>query len=224
MTLEDEARSEILRRIRTALRDVPPDEPATEPVSRAYRFDDGTSHDEHITQFMERVGEYRATVHEVTAAGLAAAIAACARARNARCLVVPSDLPESWLTDLRAAGVELLVDGPEPLSNAQLDQSDGTLTGCALGIAQTGTIILDGGAYQGRRVMTLLPDYHLCVVDEAQVTGLVPQAVARLQEAVASSRRPLTFVSGPSATSDIELIRVEGVHGPRTLEVLVVRH
>jgi L-lactate dehydrogenase complex protein LldG len=133
-----------------------------------------------------------------------------------RRLVVPADLPEGWAP----AGVALLRD--PGLTNEQLDESDGVLTGCALGIAQTGTIVLDGGPGQGRRAITLLPDYHLCVVRADQVVGLVPEAVERLGAVARDPRRPITWISGPSATSDIELNRVEGVHGPRTLEVLIV--
>src|SRR6266545_4680692 len=121
--------------------------------------------------------------------------------------------------DLPAAGAELLVDGE--LANDVLDAADGVLTGCVLGIAETGTIVLDGGARQGRRAITLLPDYHLCVVEASQIVGTVPDAIAAL-DAAARERRPITFVSGPSATSDLELRRFEGVHGPRSLEVLVV--
>lgn len=130
--------------------------------------------------------------------------------------LVPRDLPADWLP----ATVEALPD--QDLSYAEIDASDGVLTGCALGVAQTGTIVLDGGPRQGRRVLTLLPDYHLCVVFADQIVGLVPEAVARLEDAVREQHRALTWISGPSATSDIELNRVEGVHGPRTLEVIVV--
>jgi L-lactate dehydrogenase complex protein LldG len=167
------------------------------------------------SQFAERVAEYKVAVRQITPAELPSAIAATCAARGVRYLVAPVDIPREWLP----ADVEALLD--DGLTNAQLDTSDGVLTGCALGIAETGTIVLDGGSSQGRRAITLLPDYHLCVVREEQIVGLVPEAIEALAGAVAE-RRPLTFISGPSATSDIELNRVEGVHGPRTLEVLVV--
>ena len=107
------------------------------------------------------------------------------------------------------------------LGARELDALDGVVTGCALGIAETGTIVLDGAEASGRRALTLVPDLHLCVVHEEQIVASVPDAVDRLAEA-ARAGRPITLVSGPSATSDIELDRVEGVHGPRRLEVLVV--
>ena len=118
-----------------------------------------------------------------------------------------------------AGGLELVEDAG--LSVQQLDELDGALTGCAVAIAETGTFVLDGGAGQGRRALTLVPDLHVCVVREDQVVGLVPEAVGELEDAVRAGR-PLTFVSGPSATSDIELDRVEGVHGPRVLHVVLV--
>src|SRR5215212_10889133 len=138
------------------------------------------------------------------------------RRRHTRCL-------SDWSSDVCSSdldGAELVRDDP-PLPVAELDRLDAVLTGCALGIAETGTIALDGGAASGRRALTLVPDVHLCVVEAEQVVAAVPDAVARLAEAAAAGR-PVTLVSGPSATSDIELDRVEGVHGPRTLEVFVV--
>ncbi len=213
-----EARDEVLRRIKEALRDVPADETSVVvPVARTYRRVGMSAAEEKTARFAERVAEYKATVHVVTLGELPAAIAAACAARGVRRLVVPADLPTAWAPD----GVELLRD--DGLATPQLDESDGVLTGCALGIAQTGTIVLDGGAVQGRRAITLLPDYHLCVVDAAQIVDLVPEAIERLYPAVRQARRPMTFISGPSATSDIELNRVEGVHGPRTLEILIVR-
>ena len=130
-------------------------------------------------------------------------------------MVVPDGVPHDWLV---ADGVERVPDSP-PLSSDDLDRIDAVLTGCALAIAETGTIVLDGGPDQGRRALTLVPDHHLCVVRADQVVDDVSAAVAALDP-----RRPLTWISGPSATSDIELRRVEGVHGPRHLYVLLVTH
>jgi L-lactate dehydrogenase complex protein LldG len=167
-----------------------------------------------VERFCERVAEYRATVTRVQRGGLADAVSeACARHAVQRIAVPPGAPPE-------LPGVELVVDEP-PLSARDLDALDGVLTGCALAIAETGTIVLDGGARSGRRALTLVPDLHLCVVEAGTIVPSVPDAVAGLTQAV-SEGRPLTLVSGPSATSDIELDRVEGVHGPRRLEVFVV--
>ena len=212
-----DAREAILERVRAAVRDVPADErPEDVPVARDYRHEDDTPRDELVDQFAETVADYRATVRRVERVGLAEAIAQSCREHGARRMVVPPDLPEAW----RPEGVELVED--HALSHDELDRADGVLTGCALGIAQTGTVVLDGGARSGRRAISLLPDYHLCVVEEDQVVGLVPEAFAALADRVRDAGRPVTLVSGPSATSDIELNRVEGVHGPRTLEVLIV--
>ncbi len=167
-----------------------------------------------VARFCERVAEYRATVRRVDADGVEEAVAEACRELGARRLAVPPGI--SW----RAPGVELVVDDP-PISAQSLDRFDGVLTGCALAIAETGTIVLDGGAESGRRALTLVPDLHICVVETARIHASVPDAVAALAPAAAEGR-PLTFVSGPSATSDIELERVEGVHGPRELVVLVV--
>jgi L-lactate dehydrogenase complex protein LldG len=223
-----DARADILHRIHDAL-----GEAEAPDVSRNYRTDDTRTRDEIVTMFAERVAEYRATVHRATAhrvgggagtgaesvgggsASVADTVRCIAEDAGARRIAIPADLPDEW----RAGGPELVED--HNLSVLELDQIDGALTGCAVAIAETGTFVLDGGAGQGRRALTLVPDLHICVVREDQVMGLVPEAVSQLEEAVRAGR-PLTFVSGPSATSDIELDRVEGVHGPRVLHVVLV--
>lgn len=207
----------ILRRIHTALRDVPRAEQPTDVLfARDYRTVDDAPRDVIIHQFAERVAEYKAAVRVVAESELVGAIAAALAARGLTRLVVPAGLPDDWLP----AFATPLRDLP-PLSNTALDESEGVITTCALGIAQTGTIVLDHGPGQGRRALSLVPDYHLCIVRAEQIVGLVPEAIGGL-EAAARAGQPLTFISGPSATSDIELNRVEGVHGPRTLEVLIV--
>jgi L-lactate dehydrogenase complex protein LldG len=168
-----------------------------------------------VDRFAERVAEYRASVHDVAADEVAHRIVVLARERGARRIAVAPGVPEDWRPD----GIELAVD--TGLAASALDRLDGALSGCALAIAETGTLVLDGGPRCGRRALTLVPDWHVCVVEAEQVVGSVPEAIAALHEA-ATDGRPLTFVSGPSATSDIELRRVEGVHGPRTLDVVLV--
>lgn len=206
------ARDEILRRVRAALTDVP-GTPDDEPVPRDYRR--GHHTDDLPGLFAERVADYRATVHRVPADRLGTALRAIfggpRGGSQIRTVVVPPDVPEAWVE-----GLTVRRDDP-PLSVAELDGVHGVLTGCALGIAETGTIVLDAGTAQGRRAITLLPDLHVCVVREDQVVADLPDAIDALDPA-----RPLTWISGPSATSDIELERVEGVHGPRTLIVLLV--
>jgi L-lactate dehydrogenase complex protein LldG len=203
-----DAREVVLGRIRAALADRPRPPEVRRDYDRSRELGDVAG------LFAARVADYRAVVHRVADAVLPDRIEESLRARGARKLVAPADLPGWW----RVGEVVWSLDAPaHPLSRAALDRSDGVLTGCAAAIAETGTIVLDAGEAQGRRALTLLPDYHLCVVHESQIVGTVPEALARLDPL-----RPLTFVSGPSATSDIELDRVEGVHGPRNLEVLVV--
>lgn len=201
----DDAKSTVLERVREALAVAPP-----APVSVPREYDraalEGVA---DVARFAETVGEYRAQVHRVTASQVSATVAALVPPGGR--VVVPADLPPEWVRDVVA-----VVDQPT-LSNADLDQVDAVVTGCALGIAATGTIVLDAGVAQGRRALTLIPDHHICVVFAGQVVDTVPQAFATLDPS-----RPLTFISGPSATSDIELNRVEGVHGPRTLDVLIV--
>jgi L-lactate dehydrogenase complex protein LldG len=199
------ARDEILGRIRTALADVPADEPAAATL----RPVDPAPGD--VDRFAERAADYRATVVRVAAGEVASAVAAACERHDARRLVAPEGLPDDWAPE----AAELLVDAP--LDRDTVAGADGVLTTCALAIAETGTIVLDAGAGQGRRALTLLPDLHICVVPADRIVAGVPDAIARL----AATRAPITFISGPSATSDIELNRVEGVHGPRRLEIIV---
>jgi L-lactate dehydrogenase complex protein LldG len=211
------SRDDIVQRVRAALHDVPAaEQPADVSVPRTYRQADPSPRAEIVEQFIEYTLDYKATVHHIREDALRDRVTQSCAGRGVKRLVVPPDMPEAWLPE----DVEVLRD--TGLSHADLEASDGVLTRCALAIAQTGTIVLDGGAYQGRRILTLLPDYHLCVVYARQIVGIVPEAIAQLNDAVSREGRPITFISGPSATSDIELNRVEGVHGPRTLEVLVV--
>jgi L-lactate dehydrogenase complex protein LldG len=164
----------------------------------------------------ERIADYQATVTRVDdEASIGDAVGAILRRHGARHIAAPADLPVELRPRMR--GLELYLDEDPPLTNGQLGALDGVLTGCALAIADTGTIVLDCGPAQGRRTLTLLPDLHVCVIRAAQVVHTVPEAVA----ALAAVQRPITFISGPSATSDIELDRVEGVHGPRRLEVVL---
>ncbi|MBO3750952.1 LUD domain-containing protein [Streptosporangiaceae bacterium NEAU-GS5] len=206
------AREAILARIRAAAAGAPDPE-----IPRAYRTEG--SADDLVERFTERVRDYKATVHVTADAGTV--IAEALARRGGRRFVVPG----GWTAVPDAAGMaamsamadmEALTDDP-PLSARDLDAADGVITGCAVAIAETGTIVLDAGPGQGRRALTLVPDYHLCVVRAGQIVSSVPEAIARLDPA-----RPLTWISGSSATSDIEFDRVEGVHGPRTLEVVVI--
>ncbi len=200
------AREEILGRVREALADLDPAGRATGPVVAppGVRLEG----EELLTRFAERVEDYRATVHRCDADGLAAAVAAVLAplGEGARAVVPPG-------LDLDVPGA--VVD--EGLTSAELDGIEAVVTAARVGIAETGTIVLDHAEDQGRRAISLVPDLHVCVVRADQVVPDVPDAVAVLDPA-----RPMTWISGPSATSDIELDRVEGVHGPRTLHVVLV--
>lgn len=198
-------REAVLARVRAALRDVPvTEEPIDVVVDRAAPAS-AQATPEQVDLFAERVADYRATVTRCTPDELAELLATLPP------LLVPADLP----AELRPDGA-VVDDGG--LSVHELDAVDGVLTTAALGIAETGTIVLDHGPGQGRRAATLVPDLHVCVVRADQVVPDVPAAVARLDPS-----RPLTWISGPSATSDIELDRVEGVHGPRRLHVVITQ-
>ncbi|MEV8632655.1 LUD domain-containing protein [Streptosporangium sp. NPDC051023] len=197
----------ILSRIRAAVAAAPDVE-----ITRAYRTSRPSQDRAGVVElFAERVADYRAVVHVVDEDGVATTIGTALALRGVTRPIVPAGLPGEWMP------AEALTDDPV-LGPAELDAAGGVVTGCAVAIAETGTIVLDTGPGQGRRALTLVPDYHLCVVRAGQIVAGVPQALAVLDPS-----RPLTWISGPSATSDIELNRVEGVHGPRTLEVVVVR-
>ncbi len=208
----NQAKEVILARIRQALARASDED---QVIQRAYHTAAPDTREAVIETFARHVVEYRATLDRVEREQLSTRIAAFCTQHGVKRLVAPADIPDTWLP----VDVEVLRDEP-PLSYTELDASDGVLTGCCVAIAQTGTIVLNGGVRQGRRALSLVPDLHLCVVEEAQVVSLVPEAIQKL---AGTSSQPITFISGPSATSDIELSRVEGVHGPRTLVVLLVR-
>jgi L-lactate dehydrogenase complex protein LldG len=224
--------------------------PSSDPAGPSYRTRGELDGAQLLDLLAGRLTDYRATVRRTDAAGLASEVVAALTERGARRMVVPAGLDLPGRDDL-PPDIEIVTDGRPPgpvaeaggvtgaggvtkgngvavaagdgdsdsLDAAGLDACDGAVTGAAVAIAETGTIVLDGSPDQGRRAITLVPDYHLCIVRAEQVVQLVPEAVARLAD---RAQAPLTWISGPSATSDIELERVEGVHGPRTLEVILV--
>jgi L-lactate dehydrogenase complex protein LldG len=228
------SRDQILARIRAANRTAGPADrrPAAgqhadrdagadagyEALSRRYlrAHHDPAGHD-IAALFAERAADYRAVVERVPEPALAPAVAGILATRAAAVpgsFAIPDGLPAEWLAELHS-GITLARDEPT-LAAAELDQISGVVTGCAVAVAETGTIILDHGPGQGRRALTLVPDFHLVVVRQDQIAADLADAFARLDPA-----RPHTLISGPSATSDIELIRVEGVHGPRNLHILL---
>jgi L-lactate dehydrogenase complex protein LldG len=209
------ARQEILTRIREAHALATPPELPYADIERSYRDQPTRSLDDVVELLVDRLTDYKALVRRCGPGELAGTIAAALADRSVRSVVVPSGLPAEWTGGLE---VDVRVDtAEEPLTVADLDSVDCVITGCAVAAAETGTLVLDASADQGRRAITLVPDYHLCVVAGDVIVPDVPEMLARMDSA-----RPLTMISGPSATSDIELNRVEGVHGPRTLEVILV--
>jgi len=210
------SRERILGRVRRALADVPAnDTPYEEAVHRDYLRRHGErTVAQTVDLLAENLVDYRAIVHRSDTAGLPGLIAHLLGERDAKSVLVPPGLDAAWLAQTDVPRVE---DRAESTPD-ELDHVDSVITGCAVAVAETGTIVLDGSPDQGRRRITLVPDHHICVVRVPdQVVASVPEALERL-----TPSRPLTWISGPSATSDIELDRVEGVHGPRTLEVVLV--
>jgi L-lactate dehydrogenase complex protein LldG len=208
MTGNEAARAAVLARIRTA-QSTGPSIPGGIP--RGYLTGTGKATPALTELLTERLRDYGTTVRRCPADGVAQAVREALAERGVRRVVLP---PGLTLDGAGPDGVEFVPgDG---LSPDALDATDGVITTAALAIAETGTIILDGGPGQGRRALSLVPDYHLCILHAGQIVGIVPQALERLEPG-----RPCTWISGPSATSDIELDRVQGVHGPRTLEVIL---
>ncbi|MEV6570889.1 LUD domain-containing protein [Streptomyces sp. NPDC051577] len=202
-------RDRVLGRIRRAV-----DGPDV-PIPRDYLRSHGARNPAESADLLAaHLTGYRATVHRADEDGLAPLLARLLARRGSATVLVPPGLPPHWLAEADVALVpDLAVSTP-----AELDGVDSVVTGCALAVAETGTLVLDGGPEQGRRRITLIPDHHICVVRiPDRLVDSVPQALERLDPT-----RPLTWISGPSATSDIELDRVEGVHGPRTLEVVLL--
>ena len=226
------ARDEVLGRVRTALAADPASPSVPSPgvpspgaplpgAPTAYRTRGALGTPALLDLLAERLIDYRSHVRRTSPAEVPGTVRAALADRGARRVVLPPGLDLPGLDQPQPGqpgsldGIELITDGG--LSAQELDSIDGVITRAAVAIAETGTIVLDAGPGQGRRALSLIPDYHLCLIGADQVVELVPEAVARL-----APGRPLTWISGPSATSDIELDRVEGVHGPRTLEVILI--
>ena len=203
------ARADVMARIRRALGPAP----AAPTVPKAYRGAGAVQRaDENVTKFAQRLADYRATAVRASSADLEATVSDLCAARGARRVAAAAGA-------VAPNGIRVVADEPR-LTARELDALDGVITGCALAIAETGTIVLDGSPACGRRALTLVPDYHICIVRTGQIVASVPDAIAALRPAADTS--PITLISGPSATSDIEFDRVEGVHGPRVLDVIIL--
>ncbi|WP_409235146.1 lactate utilization protein C [Streptomyces sp. PA5.6] len=215
------ARDRVLGRVRRALADVRADDVPADDLAYEQAVDRGYAREhgertvaETVDLLAENLADYRAIVHRCTEDEVSDLLMRLYAERGAETVLVPPELPPHWL----AAADPVRVHDRAASTPHDLDRVDSVITGCAVAIAETGTIVLDGSPDQGRRRITLVPDHHVCVVRvPGQVVASVPQALERLDPL-----RPLTWISGPSATSDIELDRVEGVHGPRTLEVVLM--
>ena len=214
------ARTEILARIRRASSDITTSDPVAD-VPIEWEYGTGIEMDDVVGTFVEKVIDYKATVVRVKGADVPNAVAEGLKATGAEhSVVVPVGLDKSWVEAIKGAGIDVRVDDPQ-LSKEELNGTDAVVTAAACGIADTGSIVLTHVEDQGRRASTLVPDRHVCVMNANQVVSDVPEAIQIVKPAVHDGH-PLTFISGGSATSDIELARVDGVHGPRQLYVVVV--
>ena len=209
------ARDEILARIRASLADVPANERREVP----WEYGRATPNDDVLGKFVEMCVDYKAVVERVPAAKTAETVAALLTSKGVKTVVVPPGTDKAWRAAIEKAGVTIIDDDP-PRDRKELDTIDAVVTAAAVGIAETGTVVLDHREDQGRRALSLVPDTHVCVVRADQVVSDVPESVVRLEAAIKAGR-PLTWISGGSATSDIELSRVEGVHGPRNLLIVL---
>lgn len=208
------AREDIMNRITSALRD----QPVTPVVPREYRRASDMTAAQRLEQLVDRLIDYKANVFLTPAADVAARLAELLA--GSASIVVPHGLDQEWLAGLKddAGTLSVHVDSPESrLTVTELDAVDAVVTAAATAVSETGTIMLDGSDDQGRRIISLVPDRHICILQAADIVEVLPEAIARLE-----ATRPQTWISGPSATSDIELERVEGVHGPRTLDVIIL--
>jgi L-lactate dehydrogenase complex protein LldG len=206
---------QILERIRRAVPDYSSmRESQYEAITRNYRQSGDLDESGRIELFTDRLRDYGAKVYRCAPWELRSVIGEILSERRKRGLVIARDLPEDWLPE----GFEFVRD--KGLTYGEIDASEGVLTGCALAIAMTGTIVLYHSGGEGRRALTLIPDYHLCVVYTSQIVETVPEGIRALAP---YSVAPLTTISGPSATADIEMTRIQGVHGPRTLDIILVK-
>jgi L-lactate dehydrogenase complex protein LldG len=211
------AREEILARIQRSLAAVPRSSANDhEAILRAYIQAGKLDTQATLELFEQRLRDYNADVYRSEQARLPEIIASAMNAVNRRRLLVADSIPDEWLP---SAPYEFFRD--QELTYDDLDRSEGVLTTCVAAIAQTGTIVLRHSAKNGRRALTLIPDYHLCVVRSEQIVETVPEAVRVIG---ASDVSPITTISGPSATADIEMTRIKGVHGPRVLNVIIVQN
>jgi L-lactate dehydrogenase complex protein LldG len=211
-----DARAAILSSIRTALRnsnDVERIASEYAAIPRVYKREGTLGQEALLELFIHRLREYDAGVSRVSNEQIGIEVARILSARACKRIVIPDGVPGNWLPD--GFSFETAAD----FDNYQLDRVDGVLTGCTVAIAETGSIVLQHAPAQGPRILSLVPDYHLCVVFANQVVETVPESFAQLE---ATSSLPTTFFSGPSATADIEMTRIKGVHGPRFLDVVLV--
>lgn len=204
-------RQQILESIRTALKD----SPVAPEIPRDYRRSDPQTTAERIQTFADRIEDYKASAIVVSSSDVPATIEKLLTGSSS--YAVPADFDPLWLSSETRPDRRRVDGGSEGRISADvLDSIDAVVTASSVAVAESGTIILDGGPSQGRRIISLIPDHHICVVRVQDIVAILPEALARID-----GTRPITMISGPSATSDIDLERVEGVHGPRRLDVII---